>query len=91
MGRRGGGISGDERRGGAQEGRGVRGWAGMMRQTRAVWRGWNGARLDPMIAAPMAWGGGWGGGEIGVRRGDDVGAETVAEPCRCGRLHYTHK
>jgi hypothetical protein len=36
MGRRGGGISGDERRGGAREGRGVRGWAGMMRQTRAV-------------------------------------------------------
>jgi hypothetical protein len=36
MGRRGGGISGDERRGGAREGRGVQGWAGMMRQTRAV-------------------------------------------------------
>jgi hypothetical protein len=26
----------------------------------------------------MAWGGEWGGGEGGVRRGED---ETVAEPC----------
>jgi hypothetical protein len=34
---------------------------------------WRAAGADPMIAAPMAWGGGWGGGEIGVRRGEDVG------------------
>jgi hypothetical protein len=28
---------------------------------------------DPMMAAPMAWGGGWGRGEGGVCRGEDLG------------------
>jgi hypothetical protein len=47
-----------------------------------LWRGWNGARLgrrrlgaDPMMVAPMAWGGGWGGGEGVVRRGEDLGGD----------------
>jgi hypothetical protein len=46
----------------------VRGWAGLMRQTRAGHGSttvermeWGAAGADPMIAAPMAWGGGEGG------------------------------
>jgi hypothetical protein len=53
---------------------------------------WGAAGADPMIAAPMA----WGGGEIGVRRGEDVGVRRgdggrTVHHGRCGRLHYTHK
>jgi hypothetical protein len=55
-------------------------------------RGW----ADPMIMAPMAWGGGWAGGEVGVRHGEDVsvrhrdGGRTMHHG-RCGRLHYRLK
>jgi hypothetical protein len=48
-------------------------------------------RADPMIAAPMAWGGGCVAERIsGVRRGERMSEKTVAEPCTiggCGRLH----
>jgi hypothetical protein len=35
------------------------------------------------MAAPRAWGGGWGEGEVGVRHREDIGVrvETVADPC----------
>jgi hypothetical protein len=54
---------------------------------------WGATGLDLMIAAPMALAGGWGGGEGGVRRGEDVGVHRgddgrTVHHGRCGRLHY---
>jgi hypothetical protein len=64
----------------------------MMRQTRAGHDSttvermeWGAARADPMIAAPMAWGGGEGGVRLAERMSACV-AETEAEPCTIERV-----